>query len=147
MKTIIKKTCSKCHEEKLHSEFYKHEATKDGLRSDCRTCKNKKNQDWRDRNPIRYNKMIKDHYLRNKKKVSKRIRQYIKDNPKENKAREAVAYALKMGRLVKEPCSVCGCEKVDGHHESYLKKDWLKVIWLCRKHHRKLHLELRKEVL
>lgn len=48
-----------------------------------------------------------------------------------------VQNALKRGHLVKQPCEVCGVEKVDAHHEDYSKP--LDVRWLCRKHHMELH--------
>jgi hypothetical protein len=43
-------------------------------------------------------------------------------------------YHQKRGRLVKQPCAVCGStEKVEKHHKDYLKP--LDVVWLCRAHH------------
>lgn len=61
-------------------------------------------------------------------------------NPLKNKAHIAVMNAIKTGILKKEPCNVCGTkDNLNAHHESYLKKDWLNVLWLCRKHHLELH--------
>jgi hypothetical protein len=50
-------------------------------------------------------------------------------------AREAVAYARKLGELIKEPCFICGAEQVEAHHPSYERDCWLIVQWLCGKHH------------
>ena len=44
---------------------------------------------------------------------------------------------VKRGKVIKSPCSICGCEKVEAHHHDYSKP--LDVIWLCRKHHVELH--------
>lgn len=56
---------------------------------------------------------------------------------------EAVALAIREGRLIREPCIICGVspeEKVVvAHHESYAPDKWFDVIWLCRSDHRKLH--------
>ncbi len=48
-------------------------------------------------------------------------------------ATSKVAKAIKSGALVRQPCEVCGAEKVDAHHDDYSKP--LDVRWLCRKHH------------
>ena len=56
------------------------------------------------------------------------------------RARSAVAYALKSGKLTKpDHCSICGCKSdvIQAHHESYDKP--LEVMWLCFKCHRSLH--------
>lgn len=56
------------------------------------------------------------------------------------KKANARAYAkeyLKRGKIKKEPCSECGSQESQMHHEDYDKP--LEVIWLCRKHHLELH--------
>ena len=45
--------------------------------------------------------------------------------------------AIKAGKIVRQPCAVCGVEKVHGHHEDYTKP--LEVDWLCSKHHMERH--------
>lgn len=52
-------------------------------------------------------------------------------------AHRAVKSAIRNGVLVREPCEVCGKEKVDAHHDDYSKP--LDVRWLCRFHHLKHH--------
>lgn len=53
-----------------------------------------------------------------------------------NRARSAVAYALKTGRLQKPSrCESCGKRdsKLDAHHHrGYARRHYLDVIWLCR---------------
>lgn len=41
--------------------------------------------------------------------------------------------AIRRGDLVRQPCVVCGHEKVLAHHPDYDKP--LDVVWLCPKHH------------
>lgn len=58
-------------------------------------------------------------------------------------SRQILAIALKSGHLIKQPCEECGqIEGVDGHHPDYDKP--LDIIWLCRLHHAREHVRLRK---
>lgn len=52
-------------------------------------------------------------------------------------ARNAVAYALRLGRIKRLPCQVCGEVKSQAHHEDYLKP--LEVVWLCGPCHVRHH--------
>ena len=48
-----------------------------------------------------------------------------------------VGIALKRGKLVKEPCQVCGDKVVQAHHDDHDKR--LDVRWLCVPHHKEVH--------
>jgi len=62
----------------------------------------------------------------------------IKRYPKRINARKLSHNAIRSGKLIKEPCEICGtAENIQSHHEDYSKP--LDVKWLCRKHHRELH--------
>lgn len=58
-------------------------------------------------------------------------------NPEKYSAHLAVQAGLKSGALIKGVCQVCGDESVDAHHDNYGQP--LKVRWLCRRHHTRLH--------
>lgn len=60
-----------------------------------------------------------------------------KPDPAMKRAHKHVAYALARGRLIRQPCEVCGAEKVEAHHDDYARP--LDVRWLCRDHHEELH--------
>lgn len=83
-----------------------------------------------------------------KSKNKKYTKQYLAfdrlKNRNKHSARNAVNNGLKNGTIKKQPCKLCGKAKVEAHHESYLKKDWLNVVWLCVKHHTNRHVELRE---
>jgi|GEM_PF-990020 len=71
-------------------------------------------------------------------------RKFIADSPEseEQKIKRSVRVLTRnyitAGKLIKEPCEVCGTEKdVEAHHDDYNKP--LDVRWLCRKHHREHH--------
>jgi len=56
----------------------------------------------------------------------------------------AVAYAVKTGKLIKQPCEVCGTWLVQAHHHNgYDKEHQLDVQWLCVIHHKAVHGHLR----
>ncbi len=52
-------------------------------------------------------------------------------------ARSYLNVYIRRGKVKKGVCSVCGVEKVEGHHSDYSKP--LEVVWFCRKHHLEYH--------
>jgi hypothetical protein len=50
----------------------------------------------------------------------------------------AVGKAIANGRLVRQPCEVCG-KPGQAHHDSYYPERWLEVRWLCGDHHKAWH--------
>lgn len=56
------------------------------------------------------------------------------------RANAAVRHALRNGILTRRPCEVCNkTSHIHAHHDSYISEDWLKVRWLCSKHHGEWH--------
>lgn len=45
--------------------------------------------------------------------------------------------AVKYGRIVRQPCEVCGAERSQAHHDDYAQP--LKVRWMCALHHKLWH--------
>jgi hypothetical protein len=58
-------------------------------------------------------------------------------NPAKYNAHLAVQRAIVAGDLEKLDCEVCGSVAVDAHHDHY--DEPLRVRWLCRRHHTRLH--------
>lgn len=50
-------------------------------------------------------------------------------------ARNAVYYAVKSGRLERQPCEICGAPAEADHYMGYDREHWLTVRWRCRQHH------------
>ena len=74
-----------------------------------------------------------------------KVQARIKDDPDfafKKSVRSTTNHFIRKGFLVKQPCEVCGKDKVDAHHDDYWQP--LKVRWLCRKHHNEHH---RNEIL
>jgi hypothetical protein len=66
--------------------------------------------------------------------LARNARRWRKQHPERARAHSRVAYALRTGKLVKQPCEVCGStENVHAHHDDYSKP--LDVRWLCPLHH------------
>lgn len=53
------KHCTKCGKDKLLTDFYKDTAKKDGLRNECKVCKNKADKIYREKNQKVLKKIIK----------------------------------------------------------------------------------------
>lgn len=136
------KECFKCGEAKPLTEFYRHRSMADGHLGKCKEC-TKADSAARfaeKREEIR-------EYDRRRSRTPKRrakVRQYAANgrarSPEKAIARNAVANAIRDGRLVRLPCEVCGSPNSEGHHPDYSKP--LDVVWLCRAHHRLEHRRL-----
>jgi hypothetical protein len=61
-------------------------------------------------------------------------------HPDAVEAHRAVQRAIRRGELVRLPCADCGAAETEAHHEhGYEKANWLRVIFLCRRHHSARH--------
>jgi hypothetical protein len=79
-----------------------------------------------------------------KRKSQNKLR-YVHKFPEKQSAHDAVKYALKQGRIIKQPCEICGTESnVQAHHDDYSKP--LDIRWLCQRHHADHHRLLKSKV-
>lgn len=65
-------------------------------------------------------------------------RTYLERYPLKRAAHIATGNAIRDGRLVRQPCEVCG-SRAEAHHDDYSKP--LDVRWLCKTHHTAWHRE------
>lgn len=82
----------------------------------CLPCKAAYNREWR-----------KTHPLNDEQKRKSNCRRYTN-------------VYIERGKLLRQPCVVCGSEQVEPHHHDYDKP--LDVTWLCREHHLEHHASL-----
>lgn len=131
------KSCFKCHISKPIDQFYKHPKMKDGHLNKCKECTRRDtHQNYEENREAHssYDKLRQRRVDRRQKKQGY-LRRHRLIYPERDKARQAVARALRFGRLRKEPCLICGTiENLQAHHEDYDKP--LEVKWYCDKHHR-----------
>mgnify|MGYP001576705713 CR=1 FL=1 len=108
-----------------------------------------------------YNEYFREYRKRNLKKMRAYQKEYNrkwrsvngysneekwkKNNPIKLAAQKILRYAVKIGKIKKLPCKVCGKKRSVGHHPDYSKP--LKVIWLCHIHHREYHYRINKKVI
>lgn len=141
--------CTRCGLLQPVSNFGRHKYSKNGIRARCKPCEVKANseyrstpkgrqtlKEYRSRDSVReaakrsYDRWVRtDHGRRTKSLVESRYsdRRY---------ARNAVAHALRLGSLVRQPCFICGAA-AEAHHPDYSMP--LVVTWLCPKHHKEAH--------
>lgn len=135
------KKCTKCGEIKSFDLFKKRKSSKDGLDSWCKECSNKNNINWKKQNM----NMVLEYNRNWNKKHRYRFQilsaSYRKKFPEKIKARSLFRTMVLNGMIKPKPCEVCGCKKVEGHHDDYSKP--LEVRWLCTLHHRKLHAKTK----
>lgn len=60
----------------------------------------------------------------------------------QEQAHQAVRRAIRLGQIKRRPCEDCGDPKTEAHHPDYAQP--LKVVWLCRTHHRRRHIALKQ---
>ena len=143
----MKQHCVKCLEEKDTSEFYKNSINKSGYDGKCKQCKRDYAKWYRenvqDKNKNRdYQRGWQSSYRKeNLHKVYANTKRWIDKNREKQQASNMINQGIKMGRIKRQPCEVCGELKSHGHHNDYTKP--LEVIWLCALHHKEIHREER----
>ncbi len=120
----------------------------------CLPCRRIYNEAWRAkrraegkpssgaRMPREWHREYEKEYFKNPEKREQRnakMRDYTKSpiTRPHHKARWAVHRALVAGKIVRQPCEVCGALPSEAHHEDYSRA--LAVRWLCKPHHVEAH--------
>lgn len=131
------KVCFKCKQSKPRSDFYRHPQMGDGLLGKCKECTKL------DATATRLAKI--DHYRAyDRARGNRQVgygRVYREKHPDRRAAQIALGSAVKAGKVIPQPCLLCG-EKAEAHHTDYSLP--LDVIWLCPAHHKQAHAMARK---
>lgn len=135
--SLSNKTCRDCRQDKPPVDFY---LTGNGrLMHVCKDCHKRAAHNRRLTNPV-----VQEYERRRAKRPERKAlsrsvnKKWREGNPTAYKAQNAVNNALRDGKLMRGPCSLCGATKhVHGHHRDYTKP--LDVVWLCAKCHHRLH--------
>lgn len=100
-----------------------------GRKANCGKCgnpKQRKDQAW-------CNSCIAEWARENRKRHS----ELSDEQRKKANARSYLNVYIRRGKIIKEPCCVCGDLEVQAFHTDYDKP--LEVEWYCRKHHLEHH--------
>jgi hypothetical protein len=147
------KTCFKCGIPKPRSEFYAHKRMADGLLGKCKACTKSdtaaNSAHKMATNPIYQivegaRQRAKAERRRKEGKASPvkpdTVKAWRKRNPEKVRCHNAVARAIRAGKLVRGPCEECGTtDNVHAHHDDYSKP--LEVRWLCAPCHGYTHTD------
>jgi hypothetical protein len=137
----MQKRCTKCGGVFALTLFYTH--PDGGFRSQCKECF-KSGAIARSKNRDRSEAQLqaRSEYERERRQRPERLlasRRYKaiqrQRHPERERAHIAIRNAIRYGRMLRQPCRICGA-KAEGHHADYSKP--LEVDWLCFKHHREI---------
>jgi hypothetical protein len=143
---LVSKVCSVCGESKPRSGYYKNSSLGDGLFAECKVCWCARTRAYRAANDdVRERDRVRRKQPERSAKLAAAAKQFRRDNPEKTRAYNAVRYALSTGKLVRQPCEVCGDPKSQAHHDDYAKR--LDVRWLCARHHAKHHAAMKWTIL
>lgn len=138
-----RKICRGCGVEKPLGEYYKHPQMADGHLHYCKVCRNEYMKN-RPRDVLRAIDRRRNQKPARKEYMTRKARERRAANREQYKAHIAKNNALRAGKIVWQPCEVCGCaEFVHAHHDDYTKP--LDVVWLCARHHAERHRLLSAE--
>jgi len=152
------KTCFVCFSDKPLDSFYLHSRMKDGRLNKCKDCTKAavianrvaKIDHYRSFDRARANlphrvKARAEYQQTDAYKLVKAIstKRWAVANALRRKAQHAVNNAIRDGRLIKQPCFVCG-SNAHAHHPDYSAP--LAVSWLCPSHHAQVHKEHREHM-
>lgn len=117
--------CSHCKAYKTRDEVIIYHHRGDKVYYYCLDCNN-----------VRKRKYYNEHSQSIYKIICKSNKKY----PEKSRARSAIHRAINRNQIIKpEICQKCGVIKsLQGHHPNYLKP--LEVVWLCKKCHKKEHI-------
>lgn len=146
-------TCRKCG-----TIYEASEAQSRKLDFICKPCRAKRDRAYREQRkavglrvsgramPREYHQGYQEIYrlrpeVKERKRLEARQRRTCPIEQNKARVRRQTRSAILAGTLVRQPCEVCGAEKVDAHHDDYSKP--LDVRWLCRTHHNEFHAKAR----
>lgn len=133
------KVCTRCAAETPRTDFYRREASHDGLQPICKEC-DKETRRLRYYANHERELAYRSEYQRSARGYGRHVtanREWRRRNRHKRRAHSAVAYAVRTGKLVRSPCERCGEERTEAHHDDYSKP--LDVRWLCKRCHDEHH--------
>lgn len=90
----------------------------------------------------KYREWYRNYREKNRKKLANYNREYnyswrLSNGKEKDRVRFNLYYNIKVGKIKRGNCEICGKIGAEGHHFDYSKP--LEVIWLCPVHHKAVH--------
>jgi ribosomal protein S27AE len=136
------KECFKCKTIKPLKEFYRHPQMADGHLNKCKVCGRTDAAVHRAANLARVRAYDRERAKRPERiALASRVnREWRREDKRRVAAHNAVARAIRSGKITRKDCERCGETNSVAHHESYDRK--LDVTWLCQPCHKIRHREM-----
>lgn len=128
------KICLKCKIRKPNKEYHFRDKPRGILRERCKACIKEYQSSPR---IMEIKRISQAKYSKTKKGRATEQRHSPKRWARVKSLQRDRVYAQVRYKLKKQPCSVCGNERSQAHHDDYSKP--LDVVWLCSKHHSEVH--------
>ena len=136
LKLPLQKRCASCLKYKDFDYFSKDKQQKHDLKPYCKFCVSVRGRRYITKNREKTKRLAQLSYQRNKKYYSTKSKIIVASKSNKYKAGYALRNAVRLGKIKRGVCNVCGSPKTDGHHhKGYSPENWLNVVWLCRQHH------------
>ncbi len=154
----MEKICFRCGLNKPIDDFYSHPRMSDGHLGKCKDCTKKdtiKNRIANKAYYLEYDRLrsndperVAGRYAyqrtdRGRKSHKRANEEWSRKNPRKRAAQILFRNRVRDGKIAIKPCERCGSDKVHGHHENYDKP--LEVVWLCARHHKARHREMKQQ--
>lgn len=138
------KQCTGCQIEKPLSAYSRNRTKRDGYQGECKSCKATRQRVYQDTPAGKKTFSEAQRRYRSTKNgrlmhVEAHMRDYRR-HKMHHLARARLRDAVLNGKIIREPCELCG-EAAEAHHDDYSRP--LDVRWLCRKHHVEHHNAIR----
>ncbi len=153
------KVCISCGERKPLEDYYGHSQMADGHLGKCKECCKRDARTNRQKNLEYYRaydrsradnlerviaRAMYAQSNRAKIKIARSGKQWRKLHRYAQQAHNAVARAVRSGKLKAQPCELCRAGKTHAHHDDYSKP--LAVRWLCPECHAAVHKQERQQL-
>ena len=113
-------------------------------RSYCKPCMAEIQREWRSNNRERYLESVRIRRRNRSDEYNENNRNKRFFEPEKTKAVNDLNHAISAGKVVRQPCEVCGAFPAHAHHNDYSKP--LDILWLCQDCHNELHGKFKKQV-
>jgi len=135
------KRCNRCNTLKPLDAFYGNPGMPDKHLKQCKECTKKAHAKYRAEHRAACNATVRN-WVTSEKGRAWYAERRVRDREKVA-AQHKLQGAVDRGKVIRQPCEICGDSDTHGHHDDYRRP--FDVRWLCRTHHVQRHVALAAE--